>query len=74
VSYGGSSLVANYVIVALLLRISQSTSERLGEVEPRAPSRFRRRLDPSTVPAEPSEADPGTVVGDPGTAPTGVIS
>jgi cell division protein FtsW (lipid II flippase) len=60
VSYGGSSLVANYVIVALLLRISNSTAERLGEVEPRAVGggRFRRRLDPDSVPvAAPAPAE-----------------
>jgi peptidoglycan glycosyltransferase len=43
VSYGGSSLVANYVLIALLMRISDEHARRTGEIRPRQTRRDKKR-------------------------------
>jgi peptidoglycan glycosyltransferase len=42
VSYGGSSLLGNYVLLALLVRISDDSAKRSGEVQPRVRRRDRK--------------------------------
>jgi cell division protein FtsW (lipid II flippase) len=42
VSYGGSSLLGNYVLLALLVRVSDDSAKRSGEVQPRVRRRDRK--------------------------------
>lgn len=59
VSYGGSSLVANYVLLALLIRVSDSSARRLGEIADSATfsERFATRLAQRRVKKHPEELE-----------------
>ena len=55
--YGGSSLVANYVLLALLMRISDEHARRSGEVRPRQ-TRRDKSAAPTTSRRSCEQADP----------------
>jgi peptidoglycan glycosyltransferase len=59
VSYGGSSLVANYVLLALLIRVSDSSARRLGEIPDTATfgERFATRLAQRRIKRHPEELE-----------------